>query len=174
MTRSICSPTTSSARPPKSPQLYKERWEIELLFKWLKQNLKIRRFLGRSENAVRTQIYVALIAFLLLRILHQTLARSASNTAPALLLARLKIGLLARSSLSQHATLAAQTTGAAPAQPANLLRFPMTPITHKIPDSSARKRESRVGKAAAVAPGPRFRGGDDNPLQTRNPFWVSL
>jgi IS4 transposase len=46
------------------------------LFKWLKQNLKIRRFLGRSENAVRTQIYVALIAFMLLRILHQTAARA--------------------------------------------------------------------------------------------------
>ncbi len=44
------------------------------MFKWLKQNLKIRSFLGRSENAVRIQIYVALIAFLLLRILHHTTA----------------------------------------------------------------------------------------------------
>jgi IS4 transposase len=73
-------------------RLYKERWEIELLFKWLKQNLKIRRFLGRSENAVRTQIYVALIAFMLLRILHQTAARCA-KTSTALLLAQIKIGL---------------------------------------------------------------------------------
>ena len=73
-------------------RLYKERWEIELLFKWLKQNLKIRRFLGRSENAVRTQIYVALIAFMLLRILHQTVARCA-QTSTALLLAQIKIGL---------------------------------------------------------------------------------
>ncbi len=48
--------------------LYKERWQIELFFKWIKQNLKIKTFLGRSENAVRTQIYVALIAFLLLRV----------------------------------------------------------------------------------------------------------
>ena len=57
-------------------RLYKERWDIELLFKWLKQNLKIRRFLGRSENAVRIQIYVALIAFMLLHILHHTAARA--------------------------------------------------------------------------------------------------
>lgn len=48
--------------------LYKERWQVELLFKWLKQNLKIRRFLGRSENAVKIQIYVAIIAFLLMRL----------------------------------------------------------------------------------------------------------
>ena len=73
-------------------RLYQERWEIELLFKWLKQNLKIRRFLGRSENAVRLQIYVALIAFMLLRILHHTAARSL-KASTALLLARLKIAL---------------------------------------------------------------------------------
>lgn len=48
--------------------LYKQRWQIELFFRWVKQNLKIRRFLGQSENAVRTQIAVALIAFALLRI----------------------------------------------------------------------------------------------------------
>jgi putative transposase len=44
---------------------YKARWQIELFFKWLKQNLKIKRFLGRSENAVRIQILCALIAYLL-------------------------------------------------------------------------------------------------------------
>jgi putative transposase len=74
-------------------RLYKERWEIELLFKWLKQNLKIRSFWGRSENAVRIQIYVALIAFMLLRILHQTAAR-AFTASTALLLTQLKISLL--------------------------------------------------------------------------------
>jgi hypothetical protein len=47
--------------------LYKQRWQIELFFKWIKQNLKIRHFLGTSENAVRIQIFVALIAYLLLR-----------------------------------------------------------------------------------------------------------
>ena len=47
--------------------LYKRRWAIELFFRWVKQTLKITRFLGTSENAVRIQIAVALIAFLLLR-----------------------------------------------------------------------------------------------------------
>ncbi len=45
--------------------LYKQRWEIELFFKWLKQNLKIKQFLGRSENAVKIQIYTAVITYLL-------------------------------------------------------------------------------------------------------------
>lgn len=48
--------------------LYKRRWAIELFFRWVKQTLKITRFLGTSENAVRIQIAVALITFLLLRL----------------------------------------------------------------------------------------------------------
>ena len=48
-------------------ELYKRRWAIELFFRWVKQTLKIKHFLGTSENAVRIQIAVALIAFLLLR-----------------------------------------------------------------------------------------------------------
>lgn len=48
--------------------LYKRRWQIELFFRWVKQTLKIKHFIGRSENAVRIQIAVALIAFLLLRL----------------------------------------------------------------------------------------------------------
>ena len=48
-------------------ELYKARWQIELFFKWIKQHLKIKRFLGRTENAVRIQILSALIAFLLVR-----------------------------------------------------------------------------------------------------------
>lgn len=50
--------------------LYRTRWQIELAFKWIKQNLKLRRFLGTSENAVRIQIFTALIAFLLIRMAH--------------------------------------------------------------------------------------------------------
>lgn len=50
--------------------LYKRRWQIELFFRWIKQTLKIRHFLGTSENAVRIQVAVALIAFLLLRLAH--------------------------------------------------------------------------------------------------------
>jgi transposase len=49
-------------------ELYKRRWAIELFFRWIKQTLKIARFLGTSENAVCIQIAVALIAFLLLRL----------------------------------------------------------------------------------------------------------
>jgi Transposase DDE domain/Domain of unknown function (DUF4372) len=48
--------------------LYRRRWAIELFFRWIKQILRITRFVGTSENAVRIQIAVALIAFLLLRL----------------------------------------------------------------------------------------------------------
>jgi hypothetical protein len=53
--------------------LYKRRWAIELFFRWVKQTLKIKHFLGNSENAVRIQITVALIAFLLLRLTQRVL-----------------------------------------------------------------------------------------------------
>jgi hypothetical protein len=58
--------------------LYKQRWQIELFFRWVKQTLRIRRFIGTSENAVRIQIAVALIAFLILRLAQtaQTVVRS--------------------------------------------------------------------------------------------------
>jgi IS4 transposase len=49
--------------------IYRERWQIELFFKALKQNLKIKTFVGTSPNAVKTQIWTALIAMLLLRFL---------------------------------------------------------------------------------------------------------
>ncbi|MGY8639307.1 IS4 family transposase [Bradyrhizobium sp. 14AA] len=52
--------------------LYRRRWAIELFFRWVKQTLKINRFVGTSENAVRIQIAVALIAFLLLRLAQAT------------------------------------------------------------------------------------------------------
>lgn len=52
--------------------LYRRRWAIELFFRWVKQTLKITRFFGTSENAVRIQIAVALIAFLLLRLAQAT------------------------------------------------------------------------------------------------------
>jgi putative transposase len=48
--------------------LYKERWQIELLFRWLKQHLRVRVFLGRSPQAIRLQLYAALIAFALVRL----------------------------------------------------------------------------------------------------------
>lgn len=48
--------------------LYRSRWEIELFFKWIKQNLKLRKFLGKSVNAVKIQLATALIAYLLMQI----------------------------------------------------------------------------------------------------------
>ena len=50
--------------------IYKERWQIELFFKWIKQKLKIKAFIGNSENAVMTQIYAALVTYLLLAYLN--------------------------------------------------------------------------------------------------------
>ena len=52
--------------------LYKQRWQIELFFRWVKQTLRIRHFIGVSENAVRIQIAVTLIAFMLLRMAQTT------------------------------------------------------------------------------------------------------
>ena len=51
--------------------LYKQRWQIELFFKWIKQHLKIKTFFGADENAVMTQIWIAMIAYLLIRVLHK-------------------------------------------------------------------------------------------------------
>jgi putative transposase len=61
-------------------QLYKGRWQIELLFRWIKQHLSIRKFLGYSDNAIRLQIFAAMIAYALLRIT----ARSRCITIPIL------------------------------------------------------------------------------------------
>ena len=50
-------------------ELYKERWQIELFFKWIKQNLRVKSFLGTSRNAVMTQLWIALCAYLVLAFL---------------------------------------------------------------------------------------------------------
>jgi len=54
--------------------LYKKRWDIELFFKALKQNLQVKTFIGTSENAVKSQIYIALICYLLLELVKRTIA----------------------------------------------------------------------------------------------------
>ena len=71
---------TNDLKTPASEiaDLYKTRWQIELFFKWVKQNLRIKKFFGTSENAVRLQIITALIAFLLIRIAHQATMASCS------------------------------------------------------------------------------------------------
>jgi hypothetical protein len=55
--------------------LYKKRWDIELFFKAIKQNLQIKTFVGTSENAVKSQIYIALITYLLLQLIVRTIAK---------------------------------------------------------------------------------------------------
>ena len=49
-------------------ELYRRRWQVELFFKWIKQHLRLRAFLGRSENAVRLQVWSAICAYLLVAI----------------------------------------------------------------------------------------------------------
>ena len=78
--------------------LYKRRWAIELFFRWVKQTLKIRHFVGRSENAMRIQIAVALIAFLLLRLAQAAAAIVASPLAFARLV---RANLMHRRSLDR-------------------------------------------------------------------------
>lgn len=57
-------------------QLYKQRWQVELFFKWLKQHLCIKHFYGTSDNAVKSQIWCAICAYLLLLIAHKPHAKS--------------------------------------------------------------------------------------------------
>lgn len=73
--------------------LYKKRWDIELFFKWIKQNLKIKSFLGRSENAVKIQIFTALISYLLLQIYQQ---KNGLQTSLKLCLSVLRVSLFQR------------------------------------------------------------------------------
>lgn len=53
--------------------LYKSRWQVELFFKWIKQNLRIKCFFGRSENAVKTQIWIAVSTYVLIAIIKKRL-----------------------------------------------------------------------------------------------------
>ena len=58
--------------------LYKSRWQVELFFKWIKQHLRIKRFFGTSENAVKTQIWIAVSVYILVAIVKKRLALDAS------------------------------------------------------------------------------------------------
>ena len=51
--------------------IYKRRWQIELFFKWIKQNLRIKAFFGTTENAVRTQIWIAICVYLMVACLNK-------------------------------------------------------------------------------------------------------
>ena len=53
--------------------LYRLRWQIELFFKWIKQHLRIKRFFGTSENAVKTQVWIAVSTYVLVAIVRKRL-----------------------------------------------------------------------------------------------------
>ena len=58
--------------------LYKKRWQVELFFKWIKQNLRIKHFYGTSENAVKTQIWIAVGVYVSAAIIKKELALDVS------------------------------------------------------------------------------------------------
>ena len=59
-------------------QLYKCRWQVELFFKWIKQHLRIKTFFGTNENAVKTQIWIAISVYVLVAIVKKRLGVAAS------------------------------------------------------------------------------------------------
>ena len=65
-------------KPDLIAQLYRQRWQVELFFKWIKQHLRIKAFLGTSENAVKTQIWIAVCTYVLIAIVKKRLKLSHS------------------------------------------------------------------------------------------------
>ena len=59
-------------------ELYKARWQVELFFKWIKQHLRIKKFYGTSENAVKVQIWTAVSVYVLVAIIRKRLGIDAS------------------------------------------------------------------------------------------------
>ena len=71
--------TNNTVLPPLTiAALYKSRWQVELFFKWIKQHLRIKKFLGTSENAVKTQIWCAVSTYVLIAIIKKELKLEAS------------------------------------------------------------------------------------------------
>lgn len=65
--------------PEEVANLYKHRWKIELFFKWIKQHLKIKTFWGTTENAVKTQVYIAVITYTIVALIRQKLKTAYTN-----------------------------------------------------------------------------------------------
>ena len=85
----------------KIAYLYKCRWQIELFFKWIKQHLKIKRFYGTSENAVKIQIYAGIITYCLVAIVEKVYNL---NLSPFELLRMLSVSLFEKRSLREFLT----------------------------------------------------------------------
>jgi len=129
---------TASARD--IADLYKRRWAIELFFRWIKQILKISHFLGTSENAVRIQIAVALIAFLLLRLAHDANRIVASPLAFARVI---RANLMHRQSIAE--LLAARPP---PGLQVRQITFQFEPFASR---AAQRRRASRACAAMEMA-----------------------
>jgi hypothetical protein len=105
--------------------IYKDRWQIEIFFKTLKQNLKIKTFVGSSANAVRTQIWTALIALLLLKILQ---FRSRFAWAISNLIALLRWNLFTYRNLWLRIDRPFDTPSQSPPQQLDLLNWDSMPL----------------------------------------------
>jgi len=91
--------TNNTALPAMTiAALYKSRWQVELFFKWIKQHLRIKRFIGNSENAVKTQIWCAVSTYVLIAIVKKELQLDASLYT---LLQILSVSVFEKTQLSQ-------------------------------------------------------------------------
>ena len=94
--------TNNFTLPPLTiAQLYRCRWQVELFFKWIKQNLRIKSFYGTSENVVKTQIWIAISVYVLVAILKKELRLPASLYT---ILQALSVSVFERTPLSQLLT----------------------------------------------------------------------
>jgi IS4 transposase len=82
--------------------LYRSRWQVELFFKWIKQHLRIKAFFGTSENAVKSQIWIAVCVYVLVAIIKKRLQLPASLFQ---LLQILSVTMFERTPLNQLLTL---------------------------------------------------------------------
>ncbi len=104
--------TNNTTLPPLTiAALYKSRWQVELFFKWIKQHLRIKRFLGTSENAVKTQIWCAVSTYVLIAIVKKELHLNASLYT---LLQILSVSVFEKTHISQALQVDATRTIAAP------------------------------------------------------------
>ena len=77
--KTLIFPTNNTVLPALTiSTLYKSRWQVELFFKWIKQHLRIKKFLGTSENAVKTQVWCAVATYVLIAIVKKELQLNAS------------------------------------------------------------------------------------------------
>lgn len=88
-------------------KLYQQRWQIELFFKWIKQNLRIKRFYGTSENAVKVQIWIAVSVYLIVAIIRKRLNIEASLYT---ILQVLSVSIFERTMINQLLTFVDYTT----------------------------------------------------------------